>query len=111
MTAGSARIIATSAPRRMSGVFASVPTLRESGVPTANSNWRAIVGPRGLTPAQVACWEAVFARAVQSELWKKAIEEEYWEGNFMGSRDFARFLDSEYTEYRAILSDLGVARQ
>ena len=29
----------------------------------------------------------------------------------MGSRDFARFLDSEYTEYRAILSDLGVARQ
>lgn len=111
VTAGSARIIATSAPRRMSGVFASVPTLRESGVPTANSNWRAIVGPRGLTPAQVAYWEAVFARAVQSELWKKAIEEEYWEGNFMGSRDFARFLDSEYTEYRAILSDLGLARQ
>ena len=111
VTAGSARIIATSSPRRMSGVFATVPTLRESGVPTANSNWRAIIGARGLTAVQVAYWEAVFARAVQNEVWKKAIEDEFWEGNFMGSREFGRFLDTEYADYRAILSDLGLARQ
>lgn len=111
VAAGSARIIAISSPRRMGGSLATVPTLRESGVATANSNWRAIIGARGLSAAQIAYWESVFARAVQNEVWKKAIDEEFWEGNFLGSREFSRFLDAEYTEYRAILSDLGLARQ
>ena len=65
----------------------------------------AIIGARGLTAAQVAYWEAVFARAVQSEAWKKAVEEEGWDSRFMGSREFARFLDAEYADYRALLSD------
>ncbi len=109
--AGSARILAISSPRRMGGALANVPTLRESGVASAGSNWRAIIGARGLTAAQIAYWEAVFARAVQGEAWKKAIEDEGWDGGFMGSREFGKFLDAEYAEYRAILSDLGLAKQ
>ena len=108
---GSARVLAVSAPRRLGGALASIPTLRESGVAGAGSNWRAVIGPRGLSAAQVAYWEAVFSRAVQSDIWKKAIEDEGWDGAFMSSREFARFLDAEYAEYRAILSDLGLARQ
>jgi putative tricarboxylic transport membrane protein len=111
VAAGSARIIAINSPRRMGGILAGVPTLRESGAASTSSNWRAIIGARGLTAAQVAYWEAVFARAVQGEAWKKALEDEFWEGNFMGSREFGRFLDAEYADYRAILSDLGLARQ
>jgi len=108
---GSARILAISSPRRMGGALATVPTLRESGVVSAGSNWRAIIGARGLSAAQVAYWEAVFARAVQGEAWKKAIEDEAWDGGFMGSREFGKFLDAEYAEYRTILSDLGLAKQ
>ncbi len=111
VTAGSARIIAINSPRRMGGALAGVATLRESGAADTSSNWRAIIGPRGLNAAQVAYWEAVLVRAVQGETWKKALEEEFWEGNFMGSREFAKFLDGEYADYRAILSDLGLARQ
>lgn len=111
VSAGSARMISISAPRRLGGLLASVPTLRESGVPAVNSNWRAVIAPRGLSAAQIAYWESVFSRAVQAEPWKKALEEEGWEGNFLGNREFAKFLDVEYTEYRAILSDLGLARQ
>lgn len=111
VSAGSARIIAINSPRRMGGALAGVATLRESGAADTSSNWRAIIGPRGLGASQVAYWEAVLSQAVQSEGWKKALEEEFWEGNFMGSREFAKFLDGEHTQYRAILSDLGLARQ
>lgn len=109
--AGSARILAISSPRRMGGALAGVPTLRESGVATGGSNWRAVIAARGISAAQVAYWESVFARAVQNEVWKKALEDEFWEGNFMGSREFAKFMDAEFVEYRAILNDLGLARQ
>jgi putative tricarboxylic transport membrane protein len=111
VAAGNVCMIAIGAPRRMGGLLATVPTLRESGVAATSSNWRAVIGARGLSAAQVSYWESVFARAVQSDGWKAALEEEFWDGNFMGSREFARFLDTEARDYRVILQELGLARQ
>lgn len=108
--AGKARIIAVGAPRRMGGALAGVPTLREQGIPAAQSNWRGIVGPKGLAPVQVAFWEQVLARIVATDDWKKDLEAQYWEGNFMNSREFGKFLEAEYNQTRAIMTDLGLAK-
>lgn len=108
--AGTARVLAVGAPQRMSGVLAEAPTLREHGINTTGSNWRAIIGPKGLSAAQIAYWEDLFAKAVKTEEWKKALEAGHWEGNFLGSREFGKYLDNEYNESRAILTDLGLAR-
>lgn len=108
--AGTARIIAVGAPRRMAGALAEVPTLRESGINITTSNWRAIIGPKGLGAAQIAYWESVLAKAVASEEWKKQLETDHWEGNFLDSREFGRFLDAEYAEIRAVMTDLGLAK-
>lgn len=109
--AGNARVLAVGAPRRMTGALAEVPTLRESGVNVTASNWRAIIGPKGLAATQIAYWEGVLAKAVASEEWKKQLEADHWESNFLDSREFGRFLDAEYGENRAIMTELGLAKR
>ena len=52
--AGRLRMLAISAPKRIGGEVASVPTWRELGIDAVSPNWRAVVGPKGLSPAQIA---------------------------------------------------------
>lgn len=108
--AGNARIIALGAPRRMGGALAGVPTLREQGIDIVVSNWRGIVGAKGLSAAQVAYWEDVFARVVAAEEWNKSLEAQFWEGNFLRSREFGKHLENDYNQTRAVMTDLGLAK-
>ena len=107
---GGARIIAIGAPKRMPGPLAAVPTLREQGYDVSLSNWRGVVGAKGLTDSQITFWENTLAKAVESTDWKRDLEVQYWEGNFMRSREFTAFLSSEYRETSAIMSELGIGK-
>lgn len=108
MQSGKARAIGISARERQGGAFAAVPTLREQGVDAAFFNWRGFVGPRGLTPAQTAFWDRAFARAVQSEDWKKDVQANAWAEDFMASAEARRHVEAEYDIMKATLVDLGV---
>lgn len=108
--AGNARIIALGAPRRMGGALAGVPTLREQGMDIVVSNWRGIVGAKGLNAAQVAYWEDVFARVAAAEEWNKSLESQFWEANFLRSREFGKYLENDYNQTRAVMTDLGLAK-
>jgi putative tricarboxylic transport membrane protein len=110
MRDGKARIISVSAPQRMGGDLAQVPTLREQGYDVSLSNWRAIIGPRGLSAAQVAFWEDVLSKVVATEEWKGVLEKQFWDGNFLRSREFAKYMDHEYAQTKAVMTDLGLAK-
>ncbi len=110
VVAGNARFIGFGAPRRMPGALASVPTLREQGIDVSLSNWRAVIGPRGLTPEQVSFWEETLSRAVTAEDWKKSLEAQYWEGNFLRSGDFVKYLAQQYELTKGIMADLELAK-
>ena len=43
---GGIRIIALTAPRRLGGVLANVPTWREQGIEAVVSSWRGVIGER-----------------------------------------------------------------
>ena len=107
---GNARIIALGGPRRMGGALASVPTLREQGIDIVVSNWRGIVGARGLSAAQIAYWEEVFGKVVTAEDWNKSLEAQFWEGNFLRSREFGKYLENDYNQTKAVMTDLGLAK-
>jgi len=110
VTAGRMRIISVGSPQRSTGVLAGVPTLREQGYDISLANWRAMSGPKGLSPAQIAYWEDTLAKVVATDEWKKALEAQYWDPSFLRSREYAKHLDSEYAVTKAILTELGLAK-
>ena len=72
--------------------------------------WRGAIGPKGLKPEQVAYWEEQFAKAAQSPEWKAEMEKGQLEQTFMRAAESRKFLEAESKEYRAILTDLGLAK-
>jgi tripartite-type tricarboxylate transporter receptor subunit TctC len=64
-----------------------------------------------MTPEQIAYWESVLTRIVQSDEWKRDMERNYWESSFMTSAATLKFLRSQYEQYRGVLGELGLAKQ
>ena len=108
--AGTVRAIAIGDTERMSGVLAAVPTLREQGIDVSLSNWRAVIGPKGLTPAQVGYWENVLARVVATDEWKNELDAQNWDGRFLRSREFTQYMEKEYAATKIILNELGLVK-
>jgi len=108
--AGTVRAIAIGDTERMSGVLAAVPTLREQGIDVSLSNWRAVIGPKGLTPAQVGYWENVLARVVATDEWKNELEAQNWDGRFLRSKEFTQYMEKEYAATKIILNELGLVK-
>ena len=108
--AGRLRVLAVTAPQRLHGAFSAVPTLKEQGVDTVFSSFRGVIGPKGLSREQVAYWEDVLRKIVQTDEWKQDLEKNYWEAGFMGSAEAMKYLKSQYDQYRPVLADLGLAK-
>jgi putative tricarboxylic transport membrane protein len=110
VTAGRLRAIAVSSPRRLGGVLSAVPTWKEQGVDSVFSSWRGVIGPKGMSQPQIAYWEGVFAKVVQTDEWKRDMENNFQESNFMNSAESRKYLKSQYDEYKAVLVDVGLAK-
>jgi putative tricarboxylic transport membrane protein len=109
--AGKLRGIAISSPKRISGVYADVPTWTEVvGADAAYSNWRGVVGPRGLSAAQIAFWDDLLGRLSASDEWKADLEKRFQEPAYRNSAETRRFLDREHEQFRSILGELGLAK-
>lgn len=107
---GKTKIISIGAPQRLGGDLAQVPTLREQGYDISLSNWRAIIGPKGLSAAQAAYWEEVLSRVVASEDWKSTIEQQFWDSNFLRGREFGKYMEQEYAQTKVIMTELGLGK-
>jgi putative tricarboxylic transport membrane protein len=107
---GQVRVLAVTSPARLTDVLANVPTWKEQGFDVIVSNWRSMVGPRGMTPAQVAYWEQAFQRFVESEEWKKELEANFWSSEYLRSAETRKYMDQDNTQVRAFLVELGLAK-
>jgi putative tricarboxylic transport membrane protein len=111
VAAGRMRIVGVAAPRRFGGQLASIPTWKEQGVDVVSGGWRAIMGPKGLNAAQVAYWENALARATKVPEWREDLEKNFWSDDFVTSQQFRKDLEKDYTDMKAVLVDLGLAKQ
>jgi len=111
VAAGRMRVVAAAAPKRLGGALAHVPTWKEQGVDVVIGGWRAIMGPKGLTPAQVAFWEGVLRKATQVPEWQGDLEKNYWTEDFVTGEQFRKDLERDYADMKAVLTELGLAKQ
>jgi len=107
---GKLRIVAVAAPQRFGGALAGVPTWKEQGFDVVFGAWRAIVGPKGLTAAQIAYWEGVLRKVSEYPEWKADLEKHYWSDYYTPSAQFRKAIEREYESSKAVLADLGLAR-
>jgi len=107
---GQVRVLAVTSPARLADVLSTVPTWREQGYDVIVSNWRAMVGPRGMTSPQVAYWEQAFQRFVESEEWKKELETNFWTSEYLRSAEARKYMDQDNAQVRAFLAELGLAK-
>jgi putative tricarboxylic transport membrane protein len=107
---GQLRLIGVTAPARLKGDLATVPTLKEQGINVEVNNFRMLLGPKDLTAPQVAYWDQVLAKLVQTEEWKKDLERDVVEGTYMNSRDIRKYLDAEYAELKGLLTEMGLVK-
>ena len=105
--AGTMRILGISLPKR-SASAPTAPTFTEQGFNVVIDGWYAFVGPKGLTPAHVAYWDATLEKTVQDPEWKKFIEFTGWEWGYKNSKDTAAYLKAEYDESKSLLTELGM---
>ena len=108
--AGTMRALAVTSPQRLGGEFAKVPTLRDAGMDVSVTGWTIVMGPRGLSSAQLRYWEDALAKAAEHPEWKEYLAFNYWSPLFQRNPEAMKYLAREYEAARTVLTDLGLAR-
>ena len=108
---GRIRVLGISAPQRLAGASAALPTLRENGIDAVYSAWRGFLAPKGLTAAQTGYWDRVFLRMVEDPEWKDELEKNAWGRDFKGAAETRKFLESEHVLLEKILAELGIVKR
>ena len=104
--AGQVRALAVSSPEPIEGIDA--PTLIESGIDIELANWRGMVAPPGIDPAEEEAIEATLTELAESEEWQQIMADRGWDDQFLAGEEFEQFLAEEQERIRAVLQDLGL---
>jgi putative tricarboxylic transport membrane protein len=110
VTSGQMRVIAISSSKRLGGIMATVPTWQELGFQSSGS-WKAVMAPKGITPAQVAFWEEVMRKTAASDEIRQYAEQNQWLLEFKGAAETKKWLDEEYAALTVIMTELGLVKQ
>ncbi|HYC44905.1 MAG TPA: tripartite tricarboxylate transporter substrate binding protein [Burkholderiales bacterium] len=110
VAAGKIRLLGVAAPQRFGGGLAHVPTWKEQGFDVVYGSWRALMGPKGLSAAQVAYWENAVRKATETAEWKKDLETNYWSSYVLTGAQLRKALDKEYADMKVVLGEIGLAK-
>lgn len=106
---GKMRVLVVTAPQRLAAL-PGVPTWKELGLDTVTMNWRMIIGPKGMTPEQIAYWDGVMKRLTESPEWKSDLQQNVQEVVYVPSSGMRKFLDGQYEQFKVVLNELGLVK-
>ncbi len=82
--AGKIKILVVSAPKRLDRL-PEIPTWKEQGINVIFQHWKGIMGPKDMTEEEVAYWDGVIKRMVESDSWKGILRERGWNSYYKDS--------------------------
>ena len=108
VSGGKMRVLAVSTeePVRVGGKEA--PTIRDAGFDVVVENWRGVVAPPDILPAERTAMVAALDRLHASPEWEKALERNGWTDFYKPGDEFTRFLAAENRRVDRIIADLGL---
>lgn len=108
--AGKVRILAIASPERLDGMYKDVPTYKEQGVDLVYYNWKALFGPKDMSPEAVAFWDETLNKLVQSKEWGEYVDANGFIPNYLNHSEFKAFLEEQNTMFKDILGKLDMLK-
>ncbi|MFI0732792.1 Bug family tripartite tricarboxylate transporter substrate binding protein [Streptomyces sp. NPDC021225] len=108
--AGQLRVLAVSGDRPMAAL-PGVPTLQASGIDLVFHNWRGIVAPPGISPADRERWIRALTALHTSRQWKAELTRHGWTDAFITGDSFAAYLTRQDAVVAGLVARLGLDRR
>lgn len=106
--AGQMRYLAVTSDKRIPGIDA--PTMRELGIDLVFSNWRGVMAPPGISPADRKELAETVERMAKSPQWKAIMEKRGWIDAYQPTAEYEAFLKDEQVRVEATLRSIGLVR-
>ena len=106
--AGKLRILGVAADKRGEGPLAGIPTWKEQGFDVEFQNTRFMLGPKGMTPAQVAFWDNALRQAMESKQWKAMADQNHYIPFYVSNKETSKRLAVLYGQLKEALTDVGM---
>ena len=103
---GQLRALAVTSERPVPQVPA--PTVRSAGFDIVFNNWRGLVAPPGLAPADDTALQAMVGALGRSAPWATARARFGWTDAYLAGADFAQFMADENARVAGVLRRLGL---
>jgi putative tricarboxylic transport membrane protein len=106
---GALRILGVTSPQRLAGL-PDVPTFKEQGYDVVMGGFTIVMGPRGLTPAQIQYWENLLERVSNTADWKRMMAADLQDVDFRRAAATREYLQQQYELTRTLLADIGMTK-
>ncbi|HEY9054335.1 MAG TPA: hypothetical protein VIO60_05905, partial [Rectinemataceae bacterium] len=73
-------------------------------------HWRGIIAAPGLSPEQVAYWDDVFGKMVQTQTWKDQISKLGWTNFYQNSATHTKYLAEQTGIFDELLTTVGLKK-
>lgn len=107
--AGKMKVLGISADERLEAM-PDVPTYKEQGLNVVFPHWRGIIAAPGLTADQIAYWDEVFAKMVQTKTWKDQVKNLNWTTTYQNSAAHTKYLSEQTAIFDELLTTVGLKK-
>lgn len=106
--AGEMRVLAVSSPEGVEVAGKPVKSISEQGLDVEITNWRGVVGPPDIKPAERDAAIEALQKMHDSAEWQDAMKQNDWDDFFKTGDEFQSYIDSENERVKGILGEIGL---